>query len=249
MTLRPPFRGLLLLVALLLVWEIIGDPASPYYPPPSAWWDAIRLLNEQGVLLPAFGATVRVMSISFVLVIVIGAIFGAMLGSLPRVERMLAPTIEVCRALPPAVLVPVVVLSLGATQISAVFVTTFTAMWVIVLNTATAVQAIPATRLDAARSLKMSRTSTIIKVLLPSIIPGITLGFRVAAPIILIVVILTEMLTAIPGMGRLLVEAQQNYAVARMFGVLALVGALGYLLNLLVASLQEWFGGAWQNAE
>ena len=41
-----PVRGLLPLVALLVIWQLTGDPASPYFPPPSTWVGGVAPLVD-----------------------------------------------------------------------------------------------------------------------------------------------------------------------------------------------------------
>lgn len=246
---RPPFRGLIVLIALLALWQLAGDPTSPYYPPPSTWWTALVAMSQQGVLFPALGATLQVVFAAIVLVVVIGGALGIAVGRSRRLERLLSPTFEVLRTIPPATAVPVIVLLLGATPLSAIVLTTVTGMWGVVLNVASVVRAIPSTRLDAARSLGLSRLDVARKILVPSAVTGVSLGLRVAAPIVLIVVLLAEMLSSLPGMGRLLIQAQQNFATPRVFAVLAVVGLVGYALSRLVAFLQERLLGAWGAGE
>ncbi|MCT7660692.1 ABC transporter permease [Mycobacterium deserti] len=246
---RPPLRGLSVTLLLLALWEVLGDARSPYLPPPSTWWTALQVMHAKGLLVPAATATLQVMAISVILVIAVGTTLGALLGTSPRLERTLSPTIEVFRTIPPPTLVPLAVLLFGATTATAILLTTVTSIWAVVFNAGAAARAIPPSRFDAARSLGLSKAATVRKVVLPSLVPGVSLGLRVAAPIIMIVVLLVEMLSSLPGMGRLLMESQQNFATARVFGVLALVGALGYLLNLLVGALQECLVGTWQAAE
>lgn len=244
---RPALRGLLPLILLLALWQVFGDPASPYFPPPSRWVTATQRMFEQGVLIPALLSTLWVMLVSVVAVVIVGGALGAVLGRNPRLERLLRPTIEVFRTMPPPTIVPIAILLFGANPASAIALTTFTAMWIVVLNTSAAARQIPPVRVEAARSLGLSRTETLWKVLVPSLVPGVSLGLRVAAPIILIVVLLMEMLTSLSGMGRLLIQAQQSFAVDRMFAVLAIVGTIGFLLNRVVALIQERLVGVWRS--
>ena len=53
----PPARGLLPLVALLVAWQLLQTGNSPYFPPPSDWWNGLMLLAKSGRLYPALLAT------------------------------------------------------------------------------------------------------------------------------------------------------------------------------------------------
>ena len=54
---------------------------------------------------------------------------------------------------------------------------------------------------------------------------------RVAVPLAIIITLLVEMLTLLPGIGSLIVRAQREYQSAQVYGLLVLVGILGFLLN------------------
>ena len=46
----PSARGLLPLVALLVAWQLLQTGNSPYFPPPSDWWNGLMLLAKSGIV-------------------------------------------------------------------------------------------------------------------------------------------------------------------------------------------------------
>ena len=76
----------------------------------------------------------------------------------------------------------------------------------------------------------MSLTS-VRKIIAPAAVPGFLLGVRVAVPLAIIITLLVEMLTLVPGIGSLIVRVQREYQSAQVYGLLVLGGMLGFLLN------------------
>jgi len=66
------------------------------------------------------------------------------------------------------------------------------------------------------------------------------LGLRVAAPIILVVVLLVEIVTQVQGIGSLISTAQKTFDAATAYGLLAIVGVIGIAVNALLAALEGW---------
>ena len=80
----------------------------------------------------------------------------------------------------------------------ALFTIAICAMWPTVLNTAVGVRAIPQDYLNVAKVLKLSRTKTLFKVLLPATLPYMFTGFRLSLGIAWLVIVAAEMLTGRP---------------------------------------------------
>ena len=171
--------------------------------------------------------------------VLIGGVVGTAIGSSRVIDRELTPTIDFIAAVPGAAMVPVAVLLLGAGQLSGVVVVALIVSWPILLNNATAVRAIPAVRLEMSRTIGLSRPQQWSKVIVPSLIPGMMLGVRVAASLAVIITLLVDIFGAGTGLGRLLVESQQRFDASAAWGLLLIVGVFGYLMSLLLSWLER----------
>jgi len=99
--------------------------------------------------------------------------------------------------------------------------------------------------LDVARSFRLGRLATIRRITLPSIVPALLLGIRVAIPLTIVLALLVEMLTSLPGMGALMIRSQRNFQSSEVYALLVLVGLFGLVANdvfLLIESaiLRRW---------
>ena len=199
-----PLIGLLPLALALVAWQLLGREQSPYFPPPSRWFDALAPLWTGGALVEAVQATILTLLLGLVLATAAGGLLGLAVGSSRRADRALGPLLEFLRVLPAAALVPLAALVLGYTLQMKLAVVVLPAMWPILLACRSARRAVSPVLIDASRSLGLSRAERFRKVLVPSLTPGILLGLRVAAPLALIITILVEIVTRVNGVGALL---------------------------------------------
>jgi ABC-type nitrate/sulfonate/bicarbonate transport system permease component len=78
------------------------------------------------------------------------------------------------------------------------------------------------------------------KILFPSLVPSVLLGLRVAAPTVLIIVLLVEITTAVPGIGAQISTAQRNFDSATAYGMVCIAGILGLLVNALIQVVEGY---------
>jgi ABC-type nitrate/sulfonate/bicarbonate transport system permease component len=233
-----PLRGLLPLIAALVVWELIAQDQSAYFPRPSLWWDAVGRQWDNGALWPALVATVKSFVYALVLATVVGTVTGIAIGASRRLDRTLGPFLDYCRFMPAAAIVPVAVLFAGYTERMKLIVVVFAAVWPVLLQVRSGLRSQSPLLRDVARSLHLSRWSTVRKVLLPSLVPSILLGVRIAAPIVLIVVLLVEIVTQVTGLGGLISNAQRAFDASTAYGLLAIAGCLGVAVNAFVGAIE-----------
>lgn len=227
----PPLRGLLPLVLFLAVWQAIDPRGSAYFPPPSAWWVSIVALVHNGRLFPALASTLLTIVLGMVIACVVGSAVGLLIGTSPAARRTLGPLLEFCRVLPPPVIVPIAVLLLGYAQSLKLLIVVWVAAWPVLLNVAAAAALVDPLLHEVSRSFRLDRLAWLRKIVLPSTIPAFLLGVRVAVPLAIIITLLVEMMTMLPGVGSLIVTAQREFRSAEVYGLFVLVGLMGFVLN------------------
>src|SRR5258705_10318977 len=87
----PSARGLLPLVALLGVWQFLQTGNSPYFPPPSDWWNGLMLLAKSGRLYPALFATTITLLLGLAVAVLIGGGIGLLVCVFSRFSRAFGP--------------------------------------------------------------------------------------------------------------------------------------------------------------
>jgi ABC-type nitrate/sulfonate/bicarbonate transport system permease component len=234
----PSALGLLPLVLALALWQFFSNGPAPNFPAPSMWWTAGVQLATRGVLVPAVLSTLWTFFVGLAIASALGFVLGLLIGTLATVRNWLGLLLEYLRALPPPVIVPVAALIMGYSTTMKISVVVITAIWPVLLNTIAGVAQVRELLLDVATSLRMPWRVRVTKIVLPATIPAFLIGVRVAVPLAVVIALLVEMLTGLPGIGRLMIAGQRNYNSSQVFALLAIVGVLGFLLNLAFAVLE-----------
>jgi ABC-type nitrate/sulfonate/bicarbonate transport system permease component len=244
----PDVRGPSPLLVGLGIWQIEGAGTSPVFPPPATWWGAVTMLARTGALLPALEATLAVILLSLATASVAGFAFGLLIGTHRSLRQWSNFLLEYMRALPPPVIIPIVVLMLGYTVPMKVAVITFAALWPILLNTISGVSQIGTLLFDVAHALRLSWLEALVKIVIPATVPTFLLGVRVALPQAVIATLVVEMFTGATGVGSLMMGAQRNFDAPAVFGLLALMGLVGFFLTAVFAALERAIMRRWPTA-
>lgn len=224
-------KGLLPLLVLLLIWQAIGSDNSPYFPRPGSWLTAIHTLAASGRLVPALAATATTCVVCLLAATVLGFVLGLAFGRSRTAQTFFAPTLEALGGLPPPLLLPILVLLIGYSETMKITAVIWVAVWPILFNVASASARMEPLLLDVSRALHLPRSVRLRAVLVPAVVPELMIGIRVAIPMTIIIVLLVEMLTGLPGIGALIVGSQRQFRSAEVYGLLSLIGLIGLALN------------------
>jgi ABC-type nitrate/sulfonate/bicarbonate transport system permease component len=241
-------RGFLPIAALLAIWQVVGDPNSASAPAPSSWWTAFKSIEQSGAFWPAFEKTMVLYVEGLVLATILGVVLGLALGSSRRITQAIGPLLEFVRATPAATIVPGALTLFHANRGTDVGMVVYGCIWPVLLNTAAARAALPPLRLDVAHALRLSRWDRMRKIVLPSVLPQVVVGVRIAAPLCLIITLLADFLLSTGGIGYLLVQYQQTFVASSAFAMVAVIGIIGIAINLALGSgerlvLHRWPAG------
>lgn len=239
---RMPFdwRGLVPILIGLAAWQVLGPERSPFLPRPSEWWTGAQSIMRGKDLAEEFVASLETIISGLALATILGTGMGLLIGGSTLARRMLSPSLEFIRAIPAAAMVPIGVLLFGYDGRMKTAIVVIGIVWPILLNVSAAVARVHPVLLEVAASLRMTWRARVVKILLPSILPAILLGVRVALPLAVVLTLVVEMLTAISGLGGLMIGAQRDYKAGQVFALLVIVGAIGLALNLLLAVLEAY---------
>ncbi|MEQ1751577.1 MAG: ABC transporter permease subunit, partial [Prosthecobacter sp.] len=129
----------------------------------------------------------------------------------------------------------------GASDAAALFTIAICAMWPTVMNTAVGVRAVPQDYLNVARVLKLSKSKTLWKVLVPATLPYMFTGFRLSLGIAWLVIVAVEMLTGRPGVGGFLWQQYNANSYAHIILCILTIGVVGYVLDRLMSVVESRF--------
>ncbi|WP_210575269.1 ABC transporter permease [Streptomyces sp. GESEQ-4] len=239
----------LALPALLVAgWWVASDGSTDVYWPPLRTilktfpdvWTADRLQDD---VLPS----VLRLTGGYALAAVVGVALGTVIGSYRRVRAVCEPVLEFLRAVPPPVLIPVIMLFAGIGDTMKVTVIASGCVWPILLNTVEGVRAVDSVMVETARSYGITGTARLRNVVLRSASPQIFAGLRQALSIGIILMVISEMFAASNGLGFTIVQFQRGFAIPDMWTGILVLGLLGFLLSVVFQLVERrvlgWYHG------
>jgi ABC-type nitrate/sulfonate/bicarbonate transport system permease component len=235
------------LVLFALWWVTSATSTNFYFPPLSRIIDSLveewfgpRLADD---VLPSL---LRLAAGYFIAAIV-GVTLGVLIGTYKRLRDLLEPVLEFFRAIPPPVIVPILMLIFGIENTMKIVVIAFGCMWPILLNTAEGVRAVDSVLSDTARTYRISGAARLRHLILPAASPQIAAGLRQGLSVAIILMVISELFAASDGLGFAIVQAQRSFAIPEMWAGMIMLGLLGFLLSLLFRLVENrwlaWYHG------
>ncbi|MBE8474678.1 ABC transporter permease [Streptomyces justiciae] len=242
------FFVLALPVLLVAAWWLASDGSTNVFWPPLRTilqtfpdvWTADRLKDD---VLPSL---LR-LTAGYACAAVVGVAIGTIIGSYRRVRAFCEPVLEFLRAVPPPVLVPVIMLFAGIGDTMKIAVIASGCVWPILLNTVEGVRAVDPVMAETAKSYGISGVARLKDVVLRSASPQIFAGLRQALSIGIILMVISEMFAASNGIGFTVVQFQRSFAIPDMWTGILVLGLLGFLLSMVFQVVERrvlgWYHG------
>ena len=188
----------------------------------------------------AVGETARTWAAGLLVSFVVAVPFGLALGVNPLLYRMFRVTIDFLRTIPPVVLLPLALLLYGAREQTALLLAVFGSVWPLLLQAMYGVHQVDPVSRDVARAYRLRRRDVVRSVLLPSAAPFIATGVRIAATTSLLLVVGSELLGGVPGIGaQIAVDQTSAVQIPAMYAYVVVATALGVAANLLIVRLER----------
>lgn len=231
------------ILGFLLVWEIgplLASPSTRVFLPPLhevliALWDLIT----SGALQAHLAASLTRSIAGFGIAVTLGIAAGLVIAWYRPLGTFLTPLLEVFRNTAALALLPVFTLLLGIGEESKITIVAYAAFFPVLLNTVAGVRTVDPLLVRAARSLGLSSFALFRKVILPSAVPTIFTGVRMAGTASILVLIAAEMVGAKAGLGFLIVNAQSSFLIPQMYAGILSVALLGLLVNTLLVTVER----------
>jgi ABC-type nitrate/sulfonate/bicarbonate transport system permease component len=242
----PRFRNTLVFVLswllALVAWEAVsrsGLISQNDLPAMTTTMGELWSLMETREFWDAFLSTIRGWALGLAVAIVLAVPLGIALGISNLAGRAFRVPVEFLRPIPSAVLIPLLFLTLGSTLSSEVFLASFGAFWPLLVQTMYGVRDVDPVTTDTARSFGLGATERLIRVTLPSAVPYIVTGLRIASTVALILAFTGELFMGTPGLGQLLNLAQSYGLTTQVYALALATGVLGLATYAVFAALER----------
>jgi nitrate/nitrite transport system permease protein len=240
-TFVPP---LVVLGAILLLWQILCSRPGAGLPPPSRvlsdTWELIvdPFFDNGGTdkgLFWHISASLQRVALGYSLAAIAGIALGTLVGQSRRAMRGLDPIFQVLRTVPPLAWLPLALAAFRDGQPSAIFVIFITSIWPIIINTAVGIRNIPQDYRNVSAVLRLNGFEFFAKIMIPSAAPYIFTGLRIGIGLSWLAIVAAEMLIGGVGIGFFIWDAWNSSHISEIILALVYVGVIGFLLDRVVA--------------
>lgn len=221
------------LAVLYVLWEATAL-TFPQWPSPRAVLGVLwRDLGDPGFRTALSGSAWR-MTIGYILVMIIGISSGVLLGRLPLIDQVLGSFAVAIHAIPGAAWVPLAIIWFGMTERAVIFTILLGAAGIVMVNTDTGMREVPPLIQRAARTMGARGSRYFWFVVVPSAIPKIVDGLRLAWAFGWRALMAGELLTSVNGLGQRLSQVAKAGQLDELLALMLLIAVIGIAIDGLI---------------
>jgi ABC-type nitrate/sulfonate/bicarbonate transport system permease component len=231
-------------VSVVTLWEVAvraGWLKATFVSSPTRIVAAAQIEVQQGRIWGDIGVSLTEFVLGFAAAALLGVTIGLIAGWFKRANYIIDPWLSALYATPDIALVPLIILVLGIGLWSKVFVVFLTSLFSVAINTLIGVQSTDPRMLDVARSFGAGRVTVFRTVVLPSTVPFILTGLRLASGRALVGVVLAELIAANQGIGFVINVSGATLNTSRLMVAVLLLGLFGVFLGEVMRRVEERF--------
>jgi NitT/TauT family transport system permease protein len=233
-----PYLGILVL---LLVWEVtvrILELPSYLLPPPT---EIVRdFIDHAQDIWENSLVTAYEMLLGYGLAIVVGIPLAIIITASSSFDRFITPILLFFQTVPKISLAPLFLVWFGVGTFPKVLVAFLISFFPIVIDTAVGLRSISPDMIDLAKSMGATPMQIFTKFRLPTSLPYLFSGLKVASTLAVVGAVVGEFVGADKGLGYLLLVANSNLLTALMFATIFALTAQGLILFYVIQVLENW---------
>ncbi len=214
---------------------------------PSPWETAVEIyavganMLSGGYLLSAFWVTTQEVLIGFLIAVAIGFSLGVLVGETRLGERAVLPYLVAIDTMPKVAFAPIFISWLGFGISSKVALAAFIATFPVVVGTAAGLHAADENARMLFKTMSASRLQTLIKLKIPTGLPHLFTGLKIAAIGVVAGAITAEFVGGGQGFGHLIRTASSQLSTPRVFALIIYLSLLGLATFWSVVWIQRRF--------
>ena len=230
-----------LVIILIVLWQATVDIFSiPDYliPAPTA---IVSALGDWDILGPATWVTLREVIYGFAIALVAGVLIAIMLHISSLLRRAVYPLLIGSQTVPIMVIGPILVVMIGYNIFPKLIIVALICFFPIVVNTLDGLGSVSEDYVRMMLTLDASRLGIFRRVEFPASLPMMFTGIRIAVTYAAIGAVVGEWAGSTNGLGYVMLEAEPNLQIARIFAVVVILTAISVVLFVIVSVLQRVF--------
>jgi ABC-type nitrate/sulfonate/bicarbonate transport system permease component len=223
-------------LAALLIWQVAsGWLIDPFFlPSPVSVAAALWEMTLDGSLADSVGASLYRIFSGWLLGSAVAIPLGLLIGTFAPAKSAFDPFVHFFRFIPAIALVTLFIVWFGIGEASKILLIAYATGFIVLVNTASGIGAIPQDKIDAARCLGATSRQVFLRVIVPASLPNIYVGMRLALASSFLVIVAAEMLAAESGLGYLIWNSRLYFRIDLMFAAIVLLGFLGFVADRLM---------------
>ncbi|HYW88777.1 MAG TPA: ABC transporter permease [Chloroflexota bacterium] len=228
------------LLIVLAIWEVYGRRVNKaLFAPPTAVLAAGIDMIGSGELWSYLRGSLQVLVIGFAFALLLGIPLGVAMARSRVIRFALDWYIDAFNSTPNVALVPLITLVFGLDVTAKVIVVFISSVFAIVVNTEQGVRNVDRRLLEVAQSFRSSERQLWGDVVIPSALPYIAAGLRLAVGRALVGMVVAEFFTSITGLGYLIMRYNNSFQPDHLLVPVVVVMALGIVLTTITRGLER----------
>ena len=234
---------LILPIILIIIWYLICDVfqlvPSYTFPGPIDVANSFVKLTVSGQLFRDIFDTLYKVLFGMLLASTVGILLGIILGWFKRLETLCRLVISILRPIPPIAWIPFSIIWFGIGVGPAVFIIFMGCVFPILISTIDGVHRTDSVLIEAAESFGASTSQMLTEVVIPSSLPYIVSGLKVAIGIALMCTISGEMIGSSSGIGYMILTSTNLFDTGSTVVGMLVIGVIGIIFDYIFTKIQE----------
>jgi sulfonate transport system permease protein len=228
------------LVVVLAIWQMYGSRVNKaLFAPPTAVLAAGSEMVSSGELWRYLSGSLQVLAIGFLIALATGVPVGVAIARSRVVRYALDWYVDAFNSTPNVALVPLITLIFGFDVTAKVIVVIISSVFAIIVNTEQGVRNVDRRLLEVAHSFRSTERQLWGDVVVPSALPYIAAGLRLAVGRALVGMVVAEFFTSITGIGYLIVRYGNAFQPDHLLVPIVVVMVLGIVLTAITRGLEK----------
>lgn len=239
------FWMILSVVILAILWlcSSVFEWTDPrFLPGPIAVWNEFVQIAQEGyrgvTLMQHLTVSLFRILAGFAIGSLVGIPLGFAMGLSNPLRGLLDPIVEFLRFIPPLVLIPLVILWFEMGEPSKVFLISLAVVWIMTIAARGGVLSVTLSKVHTAYSLGASKTQLLRYVILPSALPEIFIGMRVALRFSWETLLMVELLSAREGIGVMIWLGNKFLRADIVIIGIIILGVIGLAMDVMIRMIQ-----------
>ena len=229
------------LLIFLAIWQIgvtIFDVPTYLLPKPTDV--AVTLVEDFDKLMTNAWVTAYEMLLGYLLAIIVAIPLAIFITISPTFDRFITPILLVSQTVPKIAIAPLFLIWFGVGPLPKILVAFLISFFPIVIDTAVGLRSVSPEMIDLVRSMGANRMQVFTRIRLPTSLPYMFSGLKVAATLAVVGAVVGEFVGADKGLGYLLLVANSYLDTPLAFATIVVLTVIGILLYYVIDTLEHW---------